>query len=136
MTETSLNSSQAIVILIKDYKGQVISTSVKMKKSFCFRRAILDLDFYWYQKFHKHSLGHSHLLLYFENHFICKNHFFHSLCLYFHFLSFNLILFLIRFLHSVFHSLSTPSTLCLLHIPHLFPIPPCLHLDAPTYNPT
>jgi hypothetical protein len=76
MTETSLNSSQAIVILIKDYKGQVISTSVKMKKSFCFRRAILDLDFYWYQKFHKHSLGHSHLLLYFENHFICKNHFF------------------------------------------------------------
>jgi hypothetical protein len=29
-----------------------------------------------------------------------------------------------------------PSTLLLLHIPHLLPTPPCLHVDAPRSHPT
>jgi hypothetical protein len=51
---------------------------------------------------------------------------------------FNLILFVIHFLHSIFHSLlpHPPSTWMdvLLHIPLLLPTPPRLHMDAT--NPT
>jgi hypothetical protein len=57
------------------------------------------------------------------------------LLFYWKYIFLNFILFLIYFLHS-FHYCPSPSTLRLLHIPHLLPTTPHLHMDAPTPHPT
>jgi hypothetical protein len=66
-------------------------------------------------------------------HDISKNErFFSFKCTSFHF---SLFFKLIYYLHFIYHSLPPPSTLQLLHIPHLLPIPPYLNGDPSTPTP-